>query len=424
MPPRLALLLILLAASHLPAADWPQFRGPNRDNSFNERNLLQTFPKDGPKILWRQPCGPGYSNPIVAAGRVYLSDSQLNNPKSLERLRCFDENTGQPLWTHSYDPTYDDWVFKDPVGVGPTSTPIVHDGKVYSLGFKCHLHCIDAKTGQPLWQKDLIKDYQGDPFACRSTPLIEKNLLILIAGLKPNGTLAAFDKDSAKLIWKSLNEELTNSSPIVISAGGQRQLIVWTQKSVSSLNPATGELFWREHLITDNNSAGSTPVFNPETNLLLAGGVVFKLDPDKPAATILWPADKARAKRITSDTSTPLLTSSEIFWLNPGKEFTALDATTGKELWKSDKLTAARNGNEINLTPAGDVVFIYTDEGNLITAELTREGYKELSRAHLIDPTYPYGPRKVNWSGPAYANGKIFVRSDKELICASLAARP
>jgi hypothetical protein len=75
-----------------------------------------------------------------------------------------------------------------------------------------------------------------------------------------------------------------------------------------------------------------------------------------------------------------------------------------------------------HLTPAGDVVF--TDEGNLITAQVTREGCKELGRAHLIDPIYPFGDRKVNWSGPAYANGKIFVRSDKELVCASLAAAP
>jgi outer membrane protein assembly factor BamB len=288
----------------------------------------------------------------------------------------------------------------------------------------CHLHCVDAKSGDLLWQKDLIKDYQADPFSCHHSPLIEKNLLILNAGLKPDGAFVAFDKDSAKLIWKSLNEELTNASPIVISAGGRRQLIVWTQKSISSLNPATGEVFWREHLITDNNSAGSTPVFNPDTNLLLAGGVVFKLDHDKPAATILWPADKARAKRITSDTSTPLMTNNEVFWLNPGKEFTCLDALTGKELWKTDKLTFAEKGNEINLTQAGVVVFIYTDEGNLITAQLTREGCKEVSRAHIIDPTYPFGGRKLNWSGPAYANGKIFVRSDRELLCASLEAKP
>jgi len=307
---------------------------------------------------------------------------------------------------------------------GPTSTPIARDGKIYSLGFMLHLHCVDAKTGDLLWQKDMTREYQASGFSCRSSPLIENNLLILTVGAKPNAAFMAFDKDTGKEIWKSLNEELTNASPNVISAGGARQLILWTQTSLSSLNPATGQLLWREHLITDNNSAASTPIFNPDTNLLLAGGIVMKLDPQKPAATVLWPADKARAKRILGDTSTPFLRGNEIFWLNPGKDFACLDATTGKELWKTDKLTPTKNGNEINLTPCEDVVFIYTDEGNLISAQLTRDGYKELGRAHLIDPTYPYGDRKVNWSGPAYANGKIFVRSDKELICASLASKP
>ncbi|HEV8291611.1 MAG TPA: PQQ-binding-like beta-propeller repeat protein, partial [Tepidisphaeraceae bacterium] len=394
-------LLLFLCPQMILAADWPQFRGPNRDNSLNEKNLLRSFPKDGLKILWRKPVGPGYSSPIVAGGRVYLSDSQLNNPNSLERLLCFDENTGQPLWTHSYNPAYPQWVFQDPTGVGPTSTPVAHDGKVYSFGMMTHLHCVDAKNGDLLWQKDLIKEYQGSPFSCRSSPLIEKNLLILNVGAKPNAAFIAFDKDSGKDVWKSLNEELTNASPIVISAGGQRQLIVWTQNSVSSLNPDTGQLLWREHLITDNNSAASTPIYNERDNLLLAGGIVMKLDSAKPAATVVWPADKARAKRILGDTSTPLLRGSEIFWLNPGKDFACLDATSGKELWKTDKLTPMKTGNTINLSPCGDVVFIYTDEGNLISARLTREGYKELGRAHVIDPTYPFGARKVAWAGPA-----------------------
>ncbi len=308
--------------------------------------------------------------------------------------------------------------------MGPTSTPIAHEGKVYSFGMMGHLHCIDAKTGDLLWEKNLMKEYEVKEFSCRSSPLIERNLLILNIGGKPNAAFVAFDKDSGREMWKSLNEELTNASPIVISAAGQRQLIVWTQTSVSSLNPATGQVLWREHLITDNNSAASTPFYDESSNLLLAGGIVMKLDSAKPAATVLWPGDKARAKRILGDTSTPLLAGSEIFWLNPGKDFVCVDATSGKELWKTDKLTPMKMGNTINLTPNGDIVFIHTDEGNLISAQLAREGYKELGRAHVIDPVYPFGGRKLNWSGPAYASQKIFVRSDRELVCASLKAEP
>ena len=419
-----ASLLLILLTPELVAANWPQFRGANRDNGIEDKNLLRTFPKDGAKILWRQAVGPGYSNPIIADGRVYVSDAQLNNPKSLERLLCFDEKSGEPVWTHSYDPAYPDWVFKDPVGMGPTSTPIVYQGKIYSLGMMGRLCCLDAKTGGPVWEKDLVKEYRIAEFSCRSSPLIEDNLLILQIGSRPNAAVVALDKDSGKEIWKSLDEELSNSSPIVITAGVRRQLIVWTLSSVSSLNPATGEVLWREHLVTDNPLTAAAPQYNAETHLLLAGGVVFKLDADRPAATVLWPANKTRAKRLLAETSTPLMTDSEIYWLSPGKEFTCLDAASGKELWKTDKLTKADTGNELNLMPGGDVVYIFTDEGNLIAAQLSREAYKELSRSHLIDPTYPYGGRKVIWSGPAYANGKIFARSDRELVCASLAAMP
>ena len=414
-----SLTILLVLTGPLLASDWPQFRGPNRDNRLDE-NIAP--PKDL-KILWRQPVGPGYSNPIVAGGRVYLSDAQLANPKSLERILCFDEKTGEPLFTHSYDPAYADWVFKDPVGMGPTSTPLAHDGKVYSFGMMGHLHCVDAATGNIIWQKDLMKEYQVKEFSPHASPLIEKNLLILNMGGK-NAAVVAFDKDSGKEIWKALNEEPSNSSPIVISAGGRRQLIFWTLSSLSSLDPATGQVLWREHLITDNPFTGSTPFYDEKQNLLLAGGLVLKMDPAKPAATILWPADKARAKRILGPTSTPLLRGNEIFWLNPDKDLVCLDATTGKELWKSDKLTPPGTGNELNLTPCGEIVFIYTDEGNLITAQLTREAYKEFSRSHLIDPTYPFGGRKVNWAGPAYANGKIFVRSDREIVCAALGPLP
>ncbi|HEV8605436.1 MAG TPA: PQQ-binding-like beta-propeller repeat protein [Tepidisphaeraceae bacterium] len=414
-------LLLLFFSQSILASDWPQFRGLNRDNSFPEKQILQTFPKSGLKILWSKPVGPGYSSPIVSNNRVYLTDSLLTNPASLERIHCFDEQTGQPLWTHSYNPNYPDWVFKDSTGMGPTSTPIAHDGKVYSLGAMAHLLCLDAKTGQPLWQKDLAKDYQVKEFSSRSSPLIESNLLILNIGGKPNAAIVAFDKDSGKEIWKSLDEGLTNSSPIILTAAHTRQLIVWTQSSITSLNPSTGQLLWREHLITDNNSAASTPVFNAADNLLLIGGLVMKLDPDKPAATLLWPAEKARAKRILSDTSTPLFRGHEIYWAKPTGELIAVESTTGRELWKTDKITTLKTGCAINLTQCGGLTFIYTDKGDLITANLTAAGYAEISRTHLIDPTYVFGDRKVAWSAPAYANQKIFTRTDNQLLCASLA---
>src|SRR5260370_646900 len=124
------------------------------------------------------------------------------------------------------------------------------------------------------------KDYQA------GSPLIEGGLLILFFGGKPGACVIALNKDTGKEVWKALDETWTYSSPIVITSGGKRQLIVWTQESVTSLDPAAGKTYWRQRLLTSSGHAVSTPVFHKDR--LLIGGPMFELDPDKPAAKVLW----------------------------------------------------------------------------------------------------------------------------------------
>src|ERR671935_2724998 len=149
--------LVLLAAA-IRADDWPQWRGPNRDGVWNETGILQSFPPEGLKVRWRAPVGWGYSSPVVARGRVFLTDSQLMRPKSQERVHCFDEATGRPLWTYSYDAAYPEWAFTVNNEGRPTSTPIVNACKVYTLGMFGHLHCLDVGNGRVHWKKDLGKE--------------------------------------------------------------------------------------------------------------------------------------------------------------------------------------------------------------------------------------------------------------------------
>ena len=146
---------LLLCAAILHADDWPQWRGPNRDNVWAETGILETFPVDGLKARWRAKIGPGWSSPVVAKGKVYVTDSELMKPKAKERVHCFEETTGKALWTFAYEVTYPDWAFPER---GPTATPIVHDGKVYALGNKGDLHCLDALKGDVLWKRNLEKE--------------------------------------------------------------------------------------------------------------------------------------------------------------------------------------------------------------------------------------------------------------------------
>jgi outer membrane protein assembly factor BamB len=407
--------LLLAAAGR--AEDWPQWRGPGRDGLWRE-----AFPSGGLQVRWRAPVGPGWSSPVVARGRVYLTDSRLSRPHAQERVLCFDAATGKPRWTFAYAVDYPDWAFTPGQEGGPCATPLVQAGKVYALGGNGHVHCLDARTGGLLWGRRLDKDYQVQALQCRSSPLLDGRLLILAVGGKPGACVIALDKDSGKEVWKALDEPVSNSSPIILTAGGKRQLVVWTGESVTALDPGTGKTYWRLPLVTSNNDAIATPA--SDGGLLLVGGLMLKLDPERPAASVLWPKSRVVSRRILSNTSTGVLVGGYVYSARSSGQLVCLEAATGKQVWETDKVTDLKGGASIHLTPQGDGMFLYTDRGELIRARLTARGYQEVSRARLLQPVYPFGGRKVAWSPPAYANRHVFARSEKELVCASLAAGP
>lgn len=231
----------------------------------------------------------------------------------------------------------------------------------------------------------------------------------------------ALDKQTGREVWKALNEPLSNSSPLIIVAGGKRQLIVWTGYSVTSLNPATGDIYWREAMVTSSNDSIPTPVIRKDR--LLVSGLMLELNPDAPTAKLLWPETPAVSKRILSNTSTPLLQGDYVYSAKSSGELVCLEAGTGKQLWGTTNVTEQKLGASIHLTPNGDVVFLFTDEGNLILARVSPGGYREIGRVHLLKPTSFLSNRNFAWTPPAFANRQIFARNDEELVCASLAER-
>ena len=414
----MSLLLLALAAR---ADDWPQWRGANRDGIWSETGVLQSFPPAGLKVRWRAPVGAGLSSPVVAQGRVFITDAIVKEkPIAWERVECFDEKNGHLLWTHQYEAKYYDWAFDPKSPTGPGATPIEKDGKVYTLGAAGDLFCLDALNGAGVWRRNTSQEFGlAELSGCTPSPLIEGDLLILIVGGKPDAGVVAFDRNSGKEVWRALSDMWTYSSPIVITAGERRQLIVWTPQAVTSLDPATGKIYWREPMTIGNDYAVATPVFRGD--LLLVSGLMFRLGRDKPSASVLWPETKASSRRILSRTSIPLIQDSLVFSDKTNGRLVCLEAETGKQVWETDQVTGHKIGSAIQLIPSGDSVLLYTDEGNLIRAHLTAKGYEELSRVHLIDPTYLLGGRNVAWPPPTFADRQVFVRNDQELICVSLA---
>ncbi len=424
---RSALLASALALAPLIAAtahpdDWPQWRGPNRDGVWRETGILETIPPDGLKTLWRVRIGAGYSAPVVAHGRVFVTDRQLQ--PDVERVLCFEEQTGSPLWAYSYPCDYENM----DCGNGPRAAPTVHEGKVYTLGARGNLFCFDAATGRVLWQKDLVKECEArlPRWGVSAAPLVEGGLLLVVAGGQPEACVMAFEKNTGKRVWESLRDRPAYSDPLGIDSGGKRQVIVRTQDAVNSLDPATGKAYWQVPWKTSDacNVIGS-PVVHGDLLVFLSGwrqgSKMLKLDPAKPAVSVLWES------RTSPDAtfSTPLFLDDRHFCVvNTIGEFCCVDATSGKEIWSTREPTSRLTwGNNGHLTPNGDRVFFFNHKGHLILTKLTPEGYHEIGRCLLVEPTAgTRAERPVTWAHPAYANKHVFARNDRELVCASLAA--
>jgi outer membrane protein assembly factor BamB len=422
----IAAIIGLCSVAALRAEDWPQWRGPHRDAVWHETGILQSFPPEGLKVLWRVPVGVGFSSPVVAQGRVYVTDSHVTRTNARENVRCLDASKGKTIWTQTYDVVYPEYGADPDHPFGPVATPVVAHGKVYTLGRMSDLLCLDALTGRVLWRHALPKEYgtTEDLRGPNSSPIVESNLVIIAIAKSPAISIVAFDKDSGRQVWEALDEIPSNTSPIVLDFAGRRQLIVWAYKSVAALDPATGRILWRQEIPIWGNYAVPTPVWKDD--LLLLSGLMLKLQRDKPGASILWP-DELRPLRIyVSDTSTPLLQDGLVFSPTRKGELLCLDATTGKQLWQSNGVSETSSGASIHITAVPSIrgAFLFTDRGDLILSRLSAAGYQELGRFHLLDPTADYGQRKMAWVPPAYSGQRVFARNDKELVCASLASAP
>jgi outer membrane protein assembly factor BamB len=408
----------------LRAEDWPQWRGLDRDGVWHETGILQSFPPGGLKVLWRVPVGTGFSSPVVAQGRVYVTDSHVTRTNVHEHVRCLDAATGQAIWTHKYAVVYPEYGADPAHPFGPVATPVVAQGKIYTLGRMSHLLCLDALNGRVLWSHDLPKEFNTteDLRGANSSPIVESNLVVIAIAKSPQISIMAFDKDSGRQVWEALDEIPSNTSPIVIEFAGHRQLIVWANKSVAALDPSTGRILWREKLPTGGNYAVPTPVWKDD--LLLLSGLMMKLDRGKAGASVLWPDDVRPLRIHLSDTSTPLLQDRLVVSPTSKGHLLCLDAITGKQLWQAEQVSESKSGSSIHMTavPSIGCVFLFTDRGDLLLSRLTAAGYQQLGRFHLLDPTGEYGQQKMAWVAPAYSGQRVFARNDKELVCASLAA--
>jgi outer membrane protein assembly factor BamB len=321
--------------------------------------------------------------------------------------------------------------------IGPRATPTVDGDRVYFLGATGVLVCADAATGTIRWQKDYVKDYGTElpTWGMTGAPLVDGNRLIALVGGDKNAKVVAFDKMTGAELWRALpsDGEPGYAQPLIIRAGGTRQLIIWHPKAVASLDPETGRLFWELPMEVGYGMTVATPVQSGSRLLVSSfynGSMMIALDERRPAARVLWKGtsdNEIQTDGLHSTINTPIIIGDYIYGICSYGQFRALRASTGERVWETQAVTKERARWASGLmVQNGDRVFINNDRGELILARLSPEGFNEISRTQLIKPTSPPGNRRelttVNWSHPAYANRHIYARNDEEIVAYSLAA--
>jgi outer membrane protein assembly factor BamB len=336
----------------------------------------------------------------------------MSSPRQRTRTkRSYDAAKGTKLWSQSYARP----AFQTPFGNGPRGTPAVADGKVYTLGATGILTCFDAEKGTQLWQVDALKKYKAPnlTFGISSSPLVDGDRVVVEVG--KGASVVAFDRKSGEQLWKSLEDPASYSSPVVFGVGKERQLVTLTQQGVVSLNPDDGKLFWKFPLVDLLNESSTTPIRSGD--LILASSVTFgsvglKLGEKdgKPAVTEAW-----KNTALTCYFSTPVAVGKEHIYLvtgallAPQATLRCVEAATGKELWSKPKV----GKYHASLLRTGDDKLLMLEEaGALVLIDPNPKEYKELARARICGET---------WAHPALADGKLYVRDAKELICLNLA---
>jgi len=400
----LALLLGLLSST---AADWPQWRGPNRDAAVSGVALPEKWP-DGLKKEWQVTVGEGYSSPVVAEDRIYLLTRQEDD----EVILCLDLVTGKEIWQRRYPAPYEMHIAARGHGKGPKSTPAVSGGRLFTLGISGILSCVDAKNGQLQWRKQFTKDFERTSplYGAAMSPLVEGGLVIIHFGGHDKGALGAFQADTGKVEWVNNIDGPGYASPIAVTLAGERQIVTQTQYYFLGVSAASGKLLWKIPFKTDYDQNIVTPVAYKD--LLIYSGV------SQPLATIrlernaagIVPKEAWRTEAHPLYMSSPVVKDNLLFGFSHRKsgQVFCVDADTGKTLWQND----GRMGGNSAWLQAGSVLLLLTDRGQLFVIRPSRTAYEPIKRYQVADsPT---------WAQPVLLDNRLLIKDKTTLLSWSL----
>lgn len=381
-----------------------QWRGPNRDGIFQEKNLLKEWPAEGPKMRWSfEELGTGQGSVAVANDRVFITG--IPDTLTSEGFLFSFDLKGQLLWKKSYGK---DWTGIFP---GARSTPTVVDNLVYIESGNGSINCLDAQNGQMVWSVDFFKDLQADSvqFGFSESPLIDGDKIYCTPGGKVNNVVA-LNRFTGQKIWSSpaYGEIATYCSPIVVNHNGQRLLVNLTSTSIIGLDADNGQMYWRFHQFQDNKIHGNTPVYFDGKILALSasrkdssGLVMLKLSPDGKKAEIAW-----RNKEYTNLMGGFILKDGFVYGsthIQP--KWFCVDTTTGLTKYIAKEL----GGGPVIY--ADGLFYCYAEkDGIMALADGTPEQFRIISQFKV-----PLGTAQ-HWAHPVVANGQLYVRHNNAVM--------
>jgi outer membrane protein assembly factor BamB len=378
------------------AADWPQYRGPGRDGRSAETGLVSSWPTAGPRVVWRAALGNGYSGIAVAEGRVF---TQFGNGRD-EYAIAFDAATGKELWRARTDADR-----HDGQGSGPRSTPTVEGGTVYALSALGKLHAFAAGSGARRWTSDLVQEYGArvPQWGVSTSPLVEGDLLLVDAGGRAGHSLLALDKKTGKLAWASQTDQAGYSAPLAVTVDGQKQVLFFTGTSLVSVSPRDGKALWRVPWETSYDVNAAMPVFVPPDRVFISSGYdkgaqVLRVKRQGAGAAVepVW-----RSRVMKNHFNSSVLVDGSLYGFDDGT-LKSIDAASGEERWR------ARGFSKGSLLFADGHLWVLSERGLLALVEATPEAYREKARVQLFEAR--------TWTMPSLADGRLFVRSEEELV--------
>ncbi|MGQ0736651.1 MAG: PQQ-binding-like beta-propeller repeat protein [Acidobacteriota bacterium] len=386
------------------AADWSQWRGPNRDGHSAETGLLKEWPANGPPQVWRATgAGTGYSSFSASGGRLFTLGARGNE----EFAAAFDAATGSVVWTAPNGTR-----FRNEMGDGPRSTPTVDGDRVYVFGGSGELACLDAATGRRIWSVNVVRQFGGNTpyWGYSESPLVLGDRLILNAG-GSRASIVALDKLDGRTLWQSQSDEPGYSSPMLLRTGSLQQVVFFTAVRVLAVDPRDGRLLWSYDRVSNNTANIATPVVRGNRVFLSSdygtGGALLEV---RAAGNLASAAQVYFTREMRNHHASSVIVGDHLYGFS-SSILTALAFDTGEMAWRN------RSVGKGSLIYADERLYLYSEQGVVGLADASPLEYRE--RGRFTIPT----TGASTWSHPIVTNGRLIIRDQDNVFAYDVRAR-